>query len=131
MKKITYIVYVYLLICPIGKKVRYVGSSKNPKTRFRAHLKDAKKNRTEKQKWIFSLLSSGCLPIMQIVGEGNFIEARQKEEELVIKNLDDVYNLRMPDDFSRAPRLVLNYKEWLKNNPKAQKPATQRHELLD
>lgn len=91
-------IFIYILKCPITKKVRYVGSSKNPKTRFRQHIKDADKNRTEKQKWILNLKSKCEIPIMEIVNkiEDEFL-ALKLEEETMLLFIDDVYNIHMPD----------------------------------
>ena len=94
MKKI----YIYLLRCPVTKLVRYVGSTATPKPRFKAHLKDAQKNRTEKQKWILSLQAKGDLPIMEIVTfTVSEVKRRQVEEEQMLKYIDSVYNIHMPD----------------------------------
>ena len=87
-----------MLICPIEQKVRYVGSSKNPKNRFRQHIKDAQKNRTQKQKWILSLKARMDLPIMKIVNKcDDDIFALKLEEETMLLHIDDVYNIHMPD----------------------------------
>jgi len=91
-------IYIYMLICPIEQKVRYVGSSKNPKNRFRQHIKDAQKNRTQKQKWILSLKARMDLPIMKIVNKcDDDIFALKLEEETMLLHIDDVYNIHMPD----------------------------------
>jgi predicted GIY-YIG superfamily endonuclease len=91
-------IYIYLLRCPISKKVRYVGSSKNPKTRFKQHLKDAEKNRTKKQKWILELKNKCEIPIMEIVNKiDDEILALKLEEETMLLFIEDVYNIHMPD----------------------------------
>lgn len=91
-------IFIYILRCPISKKVRYVGSSKRPKTRFSQHIKDAKNARTEKQKWILALMSKNELPKMEIVTTcENEADALKIEEETMIAHIDYVYNIHMPD----------------------------------
>lgn len=90
--------YIYVLICPIENKIRYVGKSKNPKTRYKQHLKDAeKKQNTKKQKWIRELKSKKLYPIIKIIDkEENEEKARILEEKNVIKNIDTIFNIHMP-----------------------------------
>lgn len=90
-------IYIYALVCPVKKIIRYIGSTKNPKTRFKQHIKDALNNRTDKQKWILSLKKTGDLPIISIIAEtNNETLARQFEEENVIKNIATVFNIHLP-----------------------------------
>lgn len=91
-------IFIYILKCPITKKVRYVGSSKNPKTRFKQHVKDADKNRTLKQKWILNLKAKMELPIMEIVNQiqDEYLSLKLEEETMLLF-IDDVYNIHMPD----------------------------------
>lgn len=91
-------IYIYILVCPIDNVVRYVGSSKNPKIRFKQHIKDAQHNRTKKQKWILNLKSRMDLPIMRIVNKcDDEIFSLKLEEETMIDHIDTVYNIHMPD----------------------------------
>ena len=55
---------VYKIICPYSKKVKYVGHTHDPKSRFRAHTY---KNKTEVGAWIQSLIKNNRLPIFEII----------------------------------------------------------------
>ena len=48
-------VYIYTLSHPITKEVRYVGKTKNPKQRLRAHTNPARYRPTHKFNWIKKL----------------------------------------------------------------------------
>ena len=97
-------IYIYVLICPIDNKIRYVGKSKNPKTRYKQHLKDSEKRQnTEKQRWIKQLKIKKQLPIMKIIkAVGNEVESRKEEEVQVIKNINTIYNIHMPGKGSKS-----------------------------
>jgi len=60
-------VFIYTLSDDSG--VRYIGKSKNPKLRFKKHLKECRQKITAKEKWIFSLLSNGKKPVLEILEE--------------------------------------------------------------
>jgi len=68
------------------------------KTRYKQHLRDSRKNRTDKQKWIASLIKKGDAPKMQIV-EACESEAMalKFEEKYVVEHIDTVMNIHMPD----------------------------------
>ena len=62
--------YIYGLICPETKRIRYVGKSDNPNERIRQHIQDAKASRNKNprlQRWIRNLLTSGLEPILLIL----------------------------------------------------------------
>lgn len=96
--------YIYNLIDPISGIVRYVGKTKNPKNRYKQHLKDAeKKQNTEKQKWIKELKLKHMTPKMIIVKEIENEEiARTEEEKEVIKHIKTVFNIHMPGKGSKS-----------------------------
>lgn len=62
-------IYIYVLIDPITKKVRYVGKTNNLKKRYRGHLGSAQKKHSYTQRWINKLLNKGVRPIMRVVDE--------------------------------------------------------------
>jgi predicted GIY-YIG superfamily endonuclease len=94
--------YIYNLICPLTGKVKYVGCTKNPKTRHSQHVKDSFKNNTEKQKWIQMLLHQKREPTMKVVAEfDNEVDARKAEENECIKHIDTILNIHMPGKGSR------------------------------
>lgn len=53
---------VYILICPLTDKVRYVGVSNNLKQRYAAHTQSPSKYI---KPWIQSLKQDGALPLMK------------------------------------------------------------------
>lgn len=59
--------FIYTLSDSTG--VRYIGKSDTPDQRYRGHLKDAKRNKFRKDKWIKSLLAKGEKPILEILDE--------------------------------------------------------------
>lgn len=57
--------YIYLLLDPRDRKIRYVGKADNPQLRFNRHIKDMAT--THKTCWIKQLKKINLLPIMQII----------------------------------------------------------------
>ena len=105
--------YIYILRDPIDKKVRYVGATKNPKQRFKQHLKDAEKQKktgkTKKQLWILGLKKQKITPKIEIIGKNEDIEkARIIEEQEVMRHIDTIYNIHMPGKGSLS---VKHYKD--------------------
>jgi len=66
------IIYIYELIDPITDETRYIGRTKNVKSRLKSHLGD--KAHTYKVSWIRSLLKQGVVPILNIIDEVPFDE---------------------------------------------------------
>ena len=99
--------YLYVLKDPVNKKVRYIGASKNPKSRYAQHLRDSRKTKktakTQKQIWIAELLNKGLQPVIEIIEkiEDNS-KARIQEEKLLIKYINTAFNLHMPGKGSRG-----------------------------
>ena len=94
-------IYIYILICPLTKKIRYVGQSKTPKRRYKQHLKDAEKikktEKTEKQKWILNLKKHNLQPDIKIIKTvKNQIDGEFEEEKIVLDNIKDIYNIHLP-----------------------------------
>lgn len=90
--------YVYTLKCPISGKIRYVGKSRNPKSRLRQHIEDSRNNtNTEKKHWINGLLQAGKFPKMEIVFKHpDEAIARNKEESFCMKNISTIFNIHNP-----------------------------------
>ena len=95
--------YIYALKDPISGVIRYIGNTKNPKGRYRQHLKDAeKRSKTLKQNWIRSLSEKNMQPTMDIIEKiENDEEARNREEFYVLQNIDTVYNIHLPGKGSK------------------------------
>lgn len=62
------ITYIYALLDE-HNNIRYIGKSNNVKHRFNIHLKEAKKKRTHKEKWINSMLENNIKPNYIILDE--------------------------------------------------------------
>lgn len=71
------ITYIYGLVDPFSKDIRYVGKTDNPKHRHRVHLKCV--NDTHKDRWIKALLKNGDYPSMMILEIVKFDEWQEKE----------------------------------------------------
>lgn len=71
--------FIYTLSDSTG--IRYVGKADNPNQRLKGHIKEAKRDKYEKDKWVASLLKQGVRPIMEVIEEVSvenwkFAEAR-------------------------------------------------------
>lgn len=63
-------VYIYALIDPITKEIRYVGCSLNADNRYKAHLHEASHNhKCHKCNWIRKLVREGNSPVLNIIDE--------------------------------------------------------------
>jgi len=62
-------VFIYGLNDPETGKCRYIGKSDNPAHRYRLHLWNASRYKTHKDCWIKSLLSSGKVPVLEVLRE--------------------------------------------------------------
>jgi len=90
--------YVYHLVDPDTRQVRYVGNSVSPKARLRVHIRDAQaKQNTEKKVWIRSLLDRGAMPVLVIVATyNNEPAARRRESQEVHQHRATITNLHDP-----------------------------------
>lgn len=57
---------IYVLECPDGN-VRYVGKSKNPKSRMESHVTPGRRSKTPVAQWCRSLKAKGKRPVMRIL----------------------------------------------------------------
>lgn len=91
-------IYIYGLIDPITKKVRYVGKTKRKlRTRLRAHINDKPKNNTYKFNWIQSLIQKGVEPeifLIETCGENMWVD----REKYWIGYFNDLTNLTLGGD---------------------------------
>lgn len=102
--------HVYHLIDPQTRAVRYVGKSRTPRARLRAHIQEAAaRQNTEKQAWIASLIARGLSPVLVIVA--SFLDepaARLRESAEVHQHLATALNQHDPakgaKDLRRAPK---------------------------
>jgi hypothetical protein len=60
-------IYIYKLIDPLTKELRYVGKTTNTIRRYKEHLRKSKDRKTYVNIWINDLLNDNRKPIMEIV----------------------------------------------------------------
>ena len=88
--------YIYSLIDPRTKEIRYIGSTTTPKARLTQHLSES--NNIKKFNWIQSLLSENLKPILNIiecVNVSNLIE-REQYWTNYYKELSSLFNSVVP-----------------------------------
>src|SRR6266550_5497194 len=62
--------FIYALIDPRTRDVRYIGKADNPGVRFQRHINDVKRgDKSYKANWIRSLLAKGLRPVFRIIDE--------------------------------------------------------------
>lgn len=83
MKTYCSIGYLYQLLDPETKEIRYIGQTQNPKRRYRQHITEVANNKTHKINWIFSLNSKGLKPEM-FVFKCLSVEELTKQEDYYI-----------------------------------------------
>ncbi len=77
--------WIYELLHPISKKVRYVGCTTNPKQREQNHCKNNNpKCNPQLKKWILSLRKRNLTPIFKIIRETTILHARIYEYKRII-----------------------------------------------
>ena len=84
--------YIYALCCPVEKKIKYIGKSNNPKSRFRKHKQMSDKNH-QKNEWIKSLLEIGLEPILEIVEKVPIDTWKEKEKLYIKKYSNSILNV--------------------------------------
>lgn len=78
--------YIYCLKNPLSNEIKYIGKSNDPTRRLNQHIKEARNNKTQKDKWINSLLSRGLSPVIEVIEEVP-ISKWESAERAWIKNL--------------------------------------------
>jgi len=74
------IIYIYALVDPRDKRVRYIGKTNDVTRRLEQHFYSMDGNSPHKERWIASLKSKGLKPIIEVVEEcteENWIEREQ------------------------------------------------------
>ncbi len=69
--------YIYGLVCPVIKKIRYIGVSDNPGKRYHQHIDDA--GDSEKARWIQSVITIGLEPILMVLSEVDDVVSLREE----------------------------------------------------
>lgn len=78
--------YVYALMCPLIKEIKYIGQSKNPQNRLKQHISNPS---PLLESWINKLKNKGKEPILTILETGekyNICELEKKYIEQYSKN---------------------------------------------
>lgn len=90
--------YIYHLIDPRDKTVRYVGKTTKPKSRLRAHIKESQERQnTEKKRWIAGLLEVGLEPVLVIVASlPDEPDARILESDSCKEYAETIFNIHDP-----------------------------------
>ena len=88
--------YIYTLIDPVTDEVRYVGKSKNPKTRYNQHIKKLDKSMTPKKQWLLGLFDKGLKPKLQIVETVTNGTGREREQHYVTLYEATTLNIHNP-----------------------------------
>lgn len=77
-------IFLYVLINPINKEIRYIGLTNHLSQRFNSHM--AEKNITWKTNWINSLKNKNLKPKMLILGTINLDDFNNEEEFLLFSD---------------------------------------------
>lgn len=78
-------IYIYTLIDPIDKSIRYVGKTNNPERRLKQHLTSSKKRKTYNNIWIYNLIKDNQLPIMNIIDRCEESESIEVEKKWILE----------------------------------------------
>jgi predicted GIY-YIG superfamily endonuclease len=89
MRKTT---FIYGLYCPIENKLKYIGKSNNPISRFRKH-KQMSDNNHLKNEWLRNLNNNGLEPILKILEEVLIEDWKQKEKQYISINRESILNI--------------------------------------
>jgi len=85
--------FIYGLIDPNTKIIRYIGKSDMPKTRLSNHIQTSKKSKTHKSNWINSLIKNKQKPIIIILEEVKKENWEEREIYWIQKYKDDGYDV--------------------------------------
>jgi group I intron endonuclease len=61
--------FIYALLDPLTREVRYIGKADNPKARLANHLAEANKRNNHRTRWLRSVMNHGMKPILEILDE--------------------------------------------------------------
>lgn len=90
--------HIYHLVDPETTAVRYVGKSRQPKSRLRSHIAESQERQnTDKKAWIHGLLQRGLAPILVIVASYQTeAEARIRESQECHRHRATITNIHDP-----------------------------------
>ena len=88
--------YIYALICPVSNEIKYIGKSKNPKTRYNQHIRKLDKQLTPKRRWLEGLFEKGLKPDIKILKECKEGDGRELEQYYCDMNRNTILNIHNP-----------------------------------
>jgi len=89
---------IYALVDPTDQKIRYIGKSKNPRSRYNQHLKESiQRQNTKKKVWIKSLLDTDQRPELLILhATESDTAARIAESQACHTHIETIFNIHDP-----------------------------------
>lgn len=90
------VVYIYALLDPRDKRIRYVGKTNNLKRRYEQHIYEHTGINPRKERWINGLRKGGLLPEIKVVEECTVDNWQERERSWISKcreEYDDLINL--------------------------------------
>lgn len=85
--------FIYSLVDPFTKEVRYIGKANNPKARYSAHMSCRDKTNPHKNYWIKGLKESGAKPLLKILEETDDKNWEERERYWIAYGNDSGWNL--------------------------------------
>lgn len=84
--------WIYALECPLARKIRYVGKSKDPYKRFEAHVSVASAG-DDRQEWLAGLKTRELRPILRLLEEVPEERASKTESAWIVTLLSEGHPL--------------------------------------
>lgn len=98
-------VYIYSLVDPRTKQVRYIGQTNNPQRRLKQHIAGRSDQKiTPVKSWIKSLLKNDLVPKMEIVEKCNSDNWQEREKHHIQKARNEIENLLNIADGGNMPK---------------------------
>src|SRR3990172_9983712 len=91
--------FIYALVDPISKEVRYIGKAVDPLYRFKKHIEESKrKSTTHKHKWIRKILALNKVPELILLDEVYDVDVNFWERFYILKHRNLGCNLTNQTD---------------------------------
>lgn len=109
--------FLYVLKDPRDNIVKYVGITKDPRKRFKSHICDLRAvNR--KNNWIKRLKWLNLLPIMEVIADNLSLEEAERQETLLIKSIDGLFNSAVGGKVNKGYKLSEKTKQLMSKTRK-------------
>lgn len=86
-------VFIYALLDPDTKEIRYIGKANNIEKRLKSHLLDSKTRNTPLYCWIRKLRSLGKIPEIKLIKETTSFDWQKKEISQIKFHIENGFNL--------------------------------------